>query len=62
MINMTVTNPNLLMEPVDPIGRIANPLERLVELNENNAVVKNIELCTLTVILTIVVGLVIYSY
>lgn len=61
MINMTVTNPNLLMEPVNPMDRIANPLERLVELNQNNAVVKNIELCILTIILTIVVGLVMYS-
>ena len=60
MINRTVINPNLLMEPVDPVDRIVNPLERLVELNENSAIVKNIELCTFSLVVALVLSILLY--
>jgi hypothetical protein len=60
MINRTVINPNLLMEPVDPVDRIVNPLERLVELNENSAIVKNIELCTFSLVVVLILSILLY--
>jgi len=51
MVNMTVANPNLFFEPVDPVERVVNPLERLVELEENRAMTNNIELCIFALVM-----------
>ena len=53
---MTVANPNLLFQPIDPVARVVNPLERLVELEENRAMTNNIELA----IFALVVGISLY--
>ena len=52
-------NPNLYMQPEprrNPLDR--NPLQRLVEAEEDRVLINNIEMCTLMVIATIAIGVI----